>query len=430
MRRPPKRARLTPSTLKALSEREEGGEDAVLALKRRARALEVERSRSTIAVAAADTADERIVNGRRRGALNIKRMWAKPEQQLREKGPFLRRVLASARERGEVTDFSYALLLEVLSEVMGTAPNSPSTVATSTDSPSIDADPLDLDLVDESEIALPTHHNRDHQQQLLPDQSELMYQSEAAARQSSYKRGHLDQVHAVGVGVGLVCHSPFDAAYVVSEEPPHSSGPSRRELRPLRLSRDLIDPSSGVQKGMAIRDLNMPGFVRAFITSLSSGFQGEADAGLQRMALEALARCHTRLLAAREHHQQPPPLTVAPSATATPSAADTPFSVEDRQLLNIVNACWDLGACETTKARRKESSDLYKRLARALDQRAAPADRLFQTSNKSSRPRTYRGGEPALYMRGSLSKHMYGDGTNIFRGPRYHTSLAAYDPYT
>lgn len=427
MRRPPKRARLTPSTLKALAEREEGGEDAVLALKRRARALEVERSRSTIAVAAADTADERIVNGRRRGALNIKRMWAKPEQQLREKGPFLRRVLASARERGEVTDFSHALLLEVLAEVMGSAPVSPSTVATSTDSPSIDADPLDLDLVDEAEVALPTTSSAHHQL----DQSELMYQSEAAARQSSYKRGHLDQVHAVGVGVGLVCHSPFDTAYVVSEDPPHSSGPSRRELRPLRLSRDLIDPSSGVQKGMAIRDLNMPGFVRAFITSLSSGFQGEADAGLQRMALEALARCHARLLAAREQQQQPPQVIAAAAVggSAVAPSGDTPFAVEDRQLLNIVNACWDLGVCETTKARRKESSDLYKRLARALDQRAAPADRLFQTSNKSSRPRTYRGGEP-LYMRGSLSKHMYGDGTNIFRGPRYHTSLAAYDPYT
>lgn len=100
---------------------------------------------------------------------------------------------------------------------------------------------------------------------------------------------------------------------------------------------------------------------------------------------------------------------------------------------------------EPSPDRHVEASDLYKRLVRALDQRAPPAERLLSVNkrpadcvskgasrmSKRARPwwdeaRVFESKQP-VWMRASASKQAYGNGSDIFP-PRYQSRLRDYDP--
>eukprot|EP01053_Blabericola_migrator_P013547 Blabericola_migrator_1__13546@NODE_991_length_5780_cov_117_704534_g683_i0_p1_GENE_NODE_991_length_5780_cov_117_704534_g683_i0NODE_991_length_5780_cov_117_704534_g683_i0_p1_ORF_typecomplete_len756_score67_74SAM_LFY/PF01698_16/0_39_NODE_991_length_5780_cov_117_704534_g683_i012483515 len=283
-----------------------------------------------------------------------------------------------------------------------------------------------------------------------PMDSDVLWQQDAQRRHVHYYKSRLRGGH-----MQPTCRSPFDA--VLDEDAvgvSRRTEPSerRRELKPLKIVlREIRDPESGAVCANLMRDLNMPGFVENFLKQLPrlnvARDNDKLSENIRSQALQLLSHLvaqQGRLGDDSEcvHVKPPPP----PSSTSS-GRCGTPLwwdhdqlSVEERRLTNLVYG--DVAFMPEpnpgiSRARRSEAHELYRRLVRALDQRAPPQERLFAPT---SHPVGKNGKRKALstssapptpqwascWIRASRSRQLFGRGSNLFAGHR--TRLADYDP--
>jgi len=312
------------------------------------------------------------------------------------------RLLAKAHQRGRLTDRSYQLLRDLIDGTLNFPP-----LLTPTNNQSIQTmqdwiATSGVDIVDE-ECCLDDLNESDSSDTLgdtlVADprtndrlESDMVWQEEAYTRERQYKHGHLG---SYGLRAGIDSRSPFEAPYQQ-----HQAEQNRpRELKAIKSS---------------WHDLDMPGFVESFLRKYevaigTSGNIREAAVQTKYSAVRLCSAVRAQERGGKQLPQRGPP----------------PDDLISRQLAYIVNSS---GA--PPAVRRSDCGQLYRRLARALDQRAPPDQRLFthdddpdDTTHVSHASQVI-----PLWMRGSVSRHMFGSGSDIFISVN-ETRLADYDPY-
>lgn len=237
---------------------------------------------------------------------------------------------------------------------------------------------------------------------------------EDAVPGAAYRREHLAPELRAGISAGVAEGCPFDTRLPTTGTD-YAGG--ARQLPPMKLAAEIQDAETGLRTAELVRDLNMPGILEAILR------RHEVLLGTPKVEREKVVKA--KLLLVR--------MLCIDKLTAVQQRSHSSEGSEGESS-DILQT--DPGL---SKTRRLEARSLYTRLARALDQKASPNDRLFSPTRPQSM-RKKRGtrrlpwwqerkaAEMALpvFMRGEASRQLYAQGTNIFP-PRLQSRLRDYD---
>lgn len=247
----------------------------------------------------------------------------------------------------------------------------------------------------------PTIHNPHpwHRSSLVrcPPEPDEVWRAEAVSRHIRYKNSRVDSNHSGGLATGLFAgSSPLDSPYRgVSESYSGSHQAAwrlsrRRELPPLKISEQMVDLETGRVQGEFVKDLNMPGFIENVLWQheLLLGTrpddmerQVEEKARLVRLMVDSVCRSQGDAATNNDSNNFP--------NIGSEDESDVELRQEGFILQSSQSEIPEVDP-SLSKTRRLEASDLYKRLARALDQRVPPNQRLFQDDHHNQNSRKYQ----------------------------------------